>query len=37
MPNIKIDCHICGQSIDRVEEDYIVGNNHLQCFLSQPS
>ena len=26
-------CQFCGQSTERVEEDYRVGCSHLQCYL----
>lgn len=26
-------CKFCGESTERIEEDYKVGDNHLQCYL----
>lgn len=29
-----MDCPLCGESIDRIEEEYVVGGFHLQCLLT---
>jgi hypothetical protein len=28
-----LTCGICGQSLERVDVEYLVGNNHLVCEL----
>jgi hypothetical protein len=28
-------CPICGENTERVEEDYMVGNVHLECLLKK--
>lgn len=30
-----MNCPICGKSIDRIEEEYVVGDYHLQCILNE--
>lgn len=31
-PNI---CPVCGENTERVENDYMIGNVHLNCFLKK--
>ena len=28
-------CPICGENTERMEEEYMVGNVHLNCFLKK--
>lgn len=30
-----MECPICGQSIERIEEDYLINGVHLNCHLLQ--
>lgn len=32
--NVNI-CPICGENTERIPEDYMVGNVHLNCFLKK--
>lgn len=32
--NINI-CPICGENTERIENDYMVGNVHLECFINK--
>lgn len=29
-----MNCSICGESLDRIEEDYIVNDSHLLCLIT---
>jgi hypothetical protein len=28
-----MNCQICGESLDRIEEDYVTNGSHLACVL----
>ena len=28
-------CPVCGDNTEKIEEDYMIGNIHLDCFLKK--
>tara|TARA_R110000803_G_scaffold69230_1_gene131450 strand:- start:1931 stop:2050 length:120 start_codon:yes stop_codon:yes gene_type:complete len=28
-------CPVCGDNTEKIEEDYMIGNVHLDCFLKK--